>query len=106
MAASRSEKSKGSRPFVFEALRGMVRLDSCFPPFLEKGGVVVRVRWEWGGWGGDWLGGKGRTLERKHACSKGHGRTGATLERRMLSVSGVGSFTRIAAWELGAVVES
>ena len=80
-----------------------MRLDSCFPPFLEKGGVVVRVRRGCGRWGRGRLVGR---LQREHACSKGHGRIGAVYGRRTLSVSTVGSFTRIAAWDLGAVVGS
>lgn len=73
MAAWKSEKSNGSRPDVLAALRGTVRLESCFPPFFERGGVVLRVRM---GWSGGWLVGGGRSLQPEHACDKGHGRTG------------------------------
>lgn len=30
--------------WALEALRGTVRLESCFPPFLRRGRVLVRVR--------------------------------------------------------------
>lgn len=62
-----------------------MRLESCFPPFLRKGGVVVRVR----GMGGRW-----RWYGKKVVVDgRGRGRVWVSLVLRT-----VGSWARIAAW--------
>lgn len=86
--------------WALEALRGTVRLESCFPPFLRRGGVLVRVRAvvvvmleeEEEGLGPLRRWGRGRVLfEEGRWCGWGRGRVG---------MSAVGSFARIAGWGL------
>lgn len=73
-----------------------MRLESCFPPFLRRGVVVVRVRGRVEGVLGPW----GRRAGERKGGGGWRGR-GRVWESGAMSV--VGSFAGIAA--LGAVVE-
>lgn len=72
------------------ALRGTVRLESCLPPFLARGRVVVRLR-GWGGEGGLRRRGGRRWVVRSWGLKGGRERVG---------MSAVGSLARIAGLEL------